>query len=200
MKIISIPKSIQLAVALAGLSTLFAAGAKADCGILGNHSNRASRLGVSSAQMQALKARVTSHRDAPQDAQANPSITGLWLITFTADGQLFDEGFDAWHADGLEILNDTPPPATGNICIGTWVQTDSRSFQLTHPSWTFDDNGNLNGIAVLAEQITLDPSGASFSGTFTGDLFDLNNNNIGHIDGQVSADRITVGYSPAPAQ
>src|ERR1700744_4534687 len=53
----------------------------------------------------------------PQAAGANGSIVGLWMTNFISQGQLVDQGFDAWLADGTEILNDNPPPATGNVCL-----------------------------------------------------------------------------------
>jgi hypothetical protein len=186
----------KLAIALVGLCALFAANGRADCGVSGSRYSRAARLGISSTEMQALKAHALPQRPAPKDTQGPPSITGLWLITFTSDGQVVDEGFDAWHSDGIEVLNDTPPPASGNVCLGTWTQTAPLSFQLTHPSWTFDDAGNLSGIAVIAEKVALDPGGNSFAGTFTVDVYDLTDNNILHLDGQISADRVTVNYSP----
>jgi hypothetical protein len=54
-------------------------------------------------------------------------IIGLWDIKFYSGGQLVDEGFDAWHGDGTETLNDTPPPVTGNVCLGVWAQTGKNS-------------------------------------------------------------------------
>jgi hypothetical protein len=47
--------------------------------------------------------------------QAQASIVGLWDIRFLAGDQVVDEGFDVWHSDGTETLNDTPPPVTGNV-------------------------------------------------------------------------------------
>jgi hypothetical protein len=58
------------------------------------------------------------------------NIVGLWKITFTSGGQVVDQGFDAWHSDGLEVLNDTPPPATGNVCLGVFAQTGHCTFKL----------------------------------------------------------------------
>jgi hypothetical protein len=118
-------------------------------------------------------------------------IVGLWRVTFVSDGQVVDEGFDAWHGDGTETLNDTPPPSTGNVCLGVWVQNGARAFKLKHPSWTFDANGNLNGTAIIREQVTVDTSGASFKGTFTVDVFDVAGNPMLHLDGQITGERIT---------
>jgi hypothetical protein len=56
----------------------------------------------------------------------------------------------------------------------------------------YDNNGNLTGIAIIREQIILDPGGNSFKGTFTVDIVDLNSNPVFHAAGTVSAKRITV--------
>ena len=67
-------------------------------------------------QTLAREAHPTTREDEDNDA----SIVGFWHVLFIRGGQVFDEGFDQWHSDGLEILNDTPQPAngTGTICLG----------------------------------------------------------------------------------
>ena len=183
-------------LALAAFGTLLSPQARADCG--------ASMRALSPALVhqipmgtptlaQALAAMPGANALAAQPQAANGgSIVGLWHITFTSGGQVVDQGFDAWHADGLEVLNDTPPPATGNVCLGTYTQSNQGVVRLLHPSWTFDDTGTLNGTAIIRERVTVDPSGNAFHGTYTLDFFDLSGNNLGHYTGQVAAQRITV--------
>src|SRR5581483_7099782 len=134
--------------------------------------------------------------DAPgnpgQGNPANATIVGLWQVAFISDGQIADQGFDVWHADGTELLNDTPPPASGNICVGVWQETALLTFKLNHPSWTFDPNGNLNGTAVIRETITLDKGGNKYSGIYTVTVYDLNSNIIFSQTGTVTGERITV--------
>ena len=91
-------------------------------------------------------------------------IVGLWDIKFYSGGQVVDEGFDAWHNDGTEILNDTPPPVTGNVCLGVWTQTGRSSFKLKHPSWIYDPTTNtqLAGQAIIRENVTVSRDGNSF--------------------------------------
>jgi hypothetical protein len=124
----------------------------------------------------------------PQD----PSIVGLWKITFVSGGQVVDQGFDQWNIGGTEILNDTPPPATGNVCLGVWVQTGRFTYKLKHPSWTFDNGGNLNGTVIIREQPILDPRGNTFEASFTLDVYDLSGNLLEHAAGTITGQRITV--------
>ncbi len=137
---------------------------------------------------------LNSRQIAPQnDDSRNGSIVGLWKATFTSGGQVVDQGFDLWTSDGTEILNDTPAPATGNVCLGVWVRSGA-TFKLKHPSWTFDAAGNLNGTAVIREQVMLDRDGNSYRGSFTVDVFDLAGKKLFHLAGAIVAQRITVDF------
>lgn len=120
------------------------------------------------------------------------SIVGLWMATFLSQGQIVDQGFDMWTGDGLEILNDTPPPSTGNICLGTYVKIAPNTYLLKHPSWTFDDAGNLNGTAIIRETVTLSDDGMTYKGTFTIDILSLNGTLLQHLNGTLTGVRITV--------
>ena len=136
--------------------------------------------------------RVSGTQPAAADEATIATIVGLWKITFVSGGQVVDQGFDAWHSDGSEILNDSPAPSTGNVCLGVYSRTSPQTYKLYHPSWTFDDQGNLTGTAVIREQVTLDNKGETFQGTFTVDIFDLAGNRVGGLSGKVSATRIKV--------
>ncbi len=146
-----------------------------------------------------FKAHTSARDDGPSpNAQSNAdisSITGLWHIQFLSGGQVVDEGFDQYHADGNEILNDTPPPAAGNICLGVWSKTGARSLKLKHPSWIYDPtNTFVIGTATILENVTIDHTGNSFTGTFTVQLRDLDGNPLGDdLTGQIQAERITPG-------
>ena len=76
------------------------------------------------------------------------------------------------------------------------MQTGLLSYELTHPSFGYDDSGNLIGIDVIQESLRLDPGVASYSGTFTIDAYDLTGTSVLHVEGKISADRIGMDYSP----
>lgn len=122
---------------------------------------------------------------------SNASIVGLWKTTFTSGGQVVDQAFEIFHSDGTEMMVDTAPPASDNVCVGVWAQVSGLGVKLNHPSWTFDDKGTLNGTAAIKMNLTLDPHGASFTGTFTVDVFDLAGNNLMHLTGTVAGKRIS---------
>jgi hypothetical protein len=120
----------------------------------------------------------------------NPTIVGLWHNVYSSGGEVVDEGFETYHADGTEMLVDLSPPATDNVCSGTWIQTGAFTYKLNHPSWYFDMDGNLLGMAVIKDSVTLDRDGNSFSGTETVDIYDLDGKLVNHLEGTFKATRI----------
>jgi hypothetical protein len=120
----------------------------------------------------------------------DPSIVGLWNITFTSGGEVVDVAFDVWHADQTEVLNDYTPPAEGNVCLGVWEQVGVTTYRLKHPSWSFDASGNLLGTVVISETVKLASDGNSFSGPYTYDIYDVAGNFVEEFTGTVKATRI----------
>jgi hypothetical protein len=136
---------------------------------------------------------------AIQDELAAPGVkgkasgfVGLWDSKVISDGQVIDEGFDAFHSDGTEVLVDESAPATDNVCLGIWEQTGPSTIKLKHPSWYFDLNGNLLGVVIIRETLTLDPDCDSYHGASTEDIYDTHGNKIGHYTAEIRATRITV--------
>ena len=89
---------------------------------------------------------------------------GLWKVDISADGQVINQGFDAWHGDGTETLNDSVPPTAGNVCLGVWVRTGNRTYKLKHLSWNYGADGNAIGIVIIRELVRLNRSGNSYQG------------------------------------
>jgi len=129
---------------------------------------------------------VREHRE-PERAL----IVGLWKVTFTSGGQVTDVGFDAWHADGTETLNDVSP-ISHNVCLGVWAQTAPRTFQLKHMVLRFDAAGTFIGTAVLKETNIVNREGTAFTGTFTIEFFDLADTSLFVGAGEVTGERVTL--------
>src|SRR4051812_36831504 len=149
------------AVAILGLASLFSANAIAACRV-----SPGSRLDfampselLEHAPAQLLGQPATQQSsEAPLNSSAHesgPPITGLWFVTFYSEGVAFDQGFDVWHSDGTEILNDNGPPepawSTGSFCMGVWKLTGHNTYKLKHVGWNFDGNGNLSGRLVILQ-------------------------------------------------
>jgi hypothetical protein len=183
--------NLLASVAILALLMMFAASAKAAC------SRPNAKFGITPLESNFLPGEGNAARFSDEEPVENEaSIVGLWHVFFVSGGQPFDEGFDEWHSDGTEILNDTAPPqpanGAGTVCLGVYKQIAPATYKLRHPFWSFDANGNLAGSGVILETVTLDSDGDSYHGTFTFDQFNLSGNLIFEATGELSAKRITV--------
>jgi hypothetical protein len=177
------------------LTTIFASKGTADCGysesdgasvesVLPKTLSSQTRLAQSQAPSEAAPASSATS----ESGSARTSIVGLWHVRFSSGGQLTDQGIDAWHSDGIEVLNDTNPP---HFCLGVWERTGPRSYKLNHVFWSFDSSDKLIGSGVIKETVVVDRGGQTLSGSFTVDRFDLSGNNIFHATREVTGQRIT---------
>jgi len=142
----------------------------------------------------------TGFTPAQNDDSSEIPITGLWKVVLVSGGATVDVGFEQWHSDGTEMLNDTPPPASGNVCLGTWEKTGPRTYSLVHPAFNFDSTGTVVvSIFIERMQVMIAPDGNSFTGAFTWDSYDFSGHPLPgtHLAGVVTGTRITVG-APFP--
>jgi hypothetical protein len=214
----------SIAMAVIGLSTAAVTQQAGACGLnLARSANGqwklapAAKMSVSAAKKMFLAAAAPQSRvkAVPNPLQFLEPIAGLYEVTMTAkgngsmglpDGALVDHAYSAWHADGNEIMNSGRPAGDGNFCMGTWAQTGSRTYTLSHfmLSWaqSLDPNGvdidnTFVGPASIQETVTLARDGQSYTGTFVLTQYDTNYNIILPggipIKGTVTGTRKTVG-------
>ena len=185
----SIKKVLLASASLAAASLLFTASASACTVSPAAKPQIASPLSVAEAALGLAQPNASATSD---NARKSHSFVGLWDAKVISSGQVIDEGFDAFHSDGTEILVDQSNPITDNVCLGVWQQTGPSTIKLKHPSWYFDTNGNLLGVVVIHETLTLDPDCDSYHGTSTEDVFDTQGNKLAAYTAQITAKRITV--------
>jgi hypothetical protein len=184
--------------------TIFALGARAECGVA------ARNLARFAPAIQAIQtsAAVPPEGLSPQavwlqaqaEAGSDIPIIGLWKGIWVSSGTTVDVGFEQWHSDGTEILNDTPPPASGNVCLGTWEKIGPRTYSLVHPAFNFDAAGTtVVSIFIEREQVTVSLDGNDFTGTFTWDSYDFSGQPLAgsHLAGTLTGKRIQVN-APFP--
>jgi len=147
---------------------------------------------------------LVSAQDHDWDRDSDPApIVGLWKFQFVSkgngtigikDGTVLDAGFVTWHSDGTEIMNSGRPPMTGSFCMGVWEKIGRSTYKLNHFALSWNPAGtSLIGPTNIKEEIVLDQSENSYSGTFTIDQYDNDGNILPpRIYGEVSAQRITV--------
>ena len=137
---------------------------------------------------------------------ASASIVGFWSVQLISkgntghnpsipDGALIDFGYTQWHSDGTEIQNSAGVPG-GGFCLGVWGETGFLTFELNHFPIAFDPtSGKVANYINIREQNTLSPSGDSYTGTFTENVYDPKGNQVDHLTGTVVGTRMTVDSS-----
>jgi hypothetical protein len=200
----AISRAITLTLGAGIFSALFVSNALAGCGEL------TSWQGPFQIVQQATDSRLFSQSAKPEDHSARDgmptaSIVGMWKVQFISlgngnhnpsipDGALIDFGYGQWHSDGTEIFNSGGrAPATQNFCLGVWGRTGYLAYELNHFALSYDaPSGSLNGTANIREQVTLSPSGDSYTGTFTIDVYAPNGSHVDHLAGTITGTRLTV--------
>lgn len=130
-------------------------------------------------------------------------IVGMWQVKFVSegtegitDGTVIDNALVQWHADGTEFMNSgLRPPASSNLCLGVWQNMGSSEYKLNHfgISWDPSDLSGPLGPAQIKENVTLAQDQNAYAGKFTIDQYDESGNLLAHLQGTISAHRITVG-------
>jgi hypothetical protein len=192
----------RMLVACIAVCAILAGSARAQCG---SAARKAAALpGLQMSQDFATRSPEALSQTGSIQAQSEDSseipITGLWKVVLVSGGATVDVGFEQWHSDGTEMLNDTPPPASGNVCLGTWEKTGPRTYSLVHPAFNFDSTGTtVVSIFIERMQVVIAPDGNSFMGTFTWDSYNFSGNPLPgtHLAGAVTGKRIKVS-APFP--
>jgi len=148
---------------------------------------------------------VTLAETQKASSTSTASIVGFWKFRLLSlgntghnppipDGAMIDFGYAQWHSDGTEIINSAGhAPSTQNFCLGVWGATGYLTYELNHFPISYDDiTGTLENYINLKEQVTLSPSGDSFTGTFTLLIYDTKGNQVDHVAGTVVGTRLTV--------
>ena len=197
----AISRAITMTVGAGIISAIFVSNAVAGCGDL-------SSLG---GPFKLVDPQVEAKAAAPRVESANPdqhggpsaSIVGMWKIQLISkgntghnpsipDGALIDFGYTQWHSDGTEIQNSAGVPG-GGFCLGVWGETGFLTFELNHFPIAFNPTtGDVANYVNIREQNTLSPSGDSYTGTFTEDIYDPKGNLVDHVGGTVVGTRMTV--------
>jgi hypothetical protein len=180
------------------LATMFAPAAHAGCGLYSPVPHAASwQPQIASPRLVLAALTIDDEAATPH----GPSIVGTWKEHWISegsegikDGTEVDAGYAQWHSDGTEInVSGMRAPLTGDVCLGVWIKTGARTYQLNHFGISYDPTGaNLVGPARIQQWLTIDPKGDSTSGKFTIDQWDEAGNLLGHVQGNVTGTRVTM--------
>lgn len=136
------------------------------------------------------------------DQANNPSIVGLWHVTFYVNvpevGDVpVQEAFQIWNTGGTEVHNPRVSDSetigtTAEVCLGAWNQSAPLVYNLAHRVWNYS-GGVYLGTIHLTEKVTLSDKGSTQSGTFGLDFYDPDGNFEFNVSGTVAGERITPG-------
>ncbi len=201
----TISQAITITLGAGILSALFVSNALAGCGEI---PAGPFEFPIQSSAVRPLSSAAKSGTAMERGGMPAASMVGLWKIQLLSkgnighnpsipDGALLDFGYSEWHSDGTEILNSGGhSAASGNFCLGVWGQTGFLAFELNHFPIAYDPtSGALVNFVELREQDTLSPSGDSYTGTFTLDIYSPSGTHVDHLAGTVTATRLTVDSS-----
>jgi hypothetical protein len=186
------------AVSALALATVFAPYAHAGCGQYTPAPHPASWQ-PQAASPRLLLATLTIEDEGA--TQHEPSIVGTWKEKWISegsallkDGAEFDASYSQWHSDGTEVnVSGLRAPLTGDVCLGVWIRTGARTYQMNHFGVSYDPTGTkLVGPARIQQWLTLDPKGDSTTGKFTVDQYDEAGNTLAHFQGNVIGTRVTM--------
>jgi hypothetical protein len=123
---------------------------------------------------------LTNFENGRDDERDSAAIVGLWKFEMRVDsdqppfrkGDLFDYGLATWHDDGTEIMfSGGRPPNAGDVCMGAWRQLGRNRFKLSHIALGLalggPGVGTYIGPTAIRELVSVDPSGNSYTGSFT---------------------------------
>ncbi len=196
----TISKSLCVAAFGAALSVFFVQNAEAACASKSAKPQyNSTRLFETASPSRAFEfpAPESPGENQANDNDSDATVVGLWSITYFvgSSSSVWDQGFEQWHSDGLELNNDNAvPPSLGNVCVGVYKQVGPRTFKLRHMTWNFDASGQWTGTFSLIQMVTVAPNGKTFTGSYVSDSFDVDGKVIPslHAEGNLSAKRITV--------
>jgi hypothetical protein len=182
------------------LATVFAPAAHAGCGLYTPVKHPASwQPQIASPRLVLAALAVDEEAATPHE----PSMVGTWKEKWIAEagsssefpvGSEFDASYTQWHSDGTEInVSGLRAPLTGDVCLGEWIKTGARTYQLNHFGVSYDSTGTtLVGPARIQQWLTLAPNGDSTTGKFTVVQYDESGNVLAHVNGNVTGTRVTM--------
>jgi hypothetical protein len=182
------------------LATVIAPAAHAGCGLYSPAPHPASWQPQIASPRLVLAALIID--DDAATAKPEPSMVGTWKEKWISegtegikDGTEVDAVYAQWHSDGTEInVSGLRTPPSGEVCLGEWIKTGARTYQLNHFGISYDSTGtHLVGPARIQQWLTIEPNGNATWGKFTIDQYDEAGNRLGpHVQGKVIGTRVTM--------
>jgi hypothetical protein len=179
------------------LATMFAPTAHAGCGLYTSVHPASWQPQIASPRLVLAALSIDEETATPHEPTMVGTWKEKWIIEGTEgipDGTEFDASYTQWHSDGTEInVSGLRAPLTGDVCLGEWIRTGARTYQMNHFGVSWDSTGaKLVGPARIQQWLTLSPSGNSTTGKFTVVQWDESGNVLAQVQGNVTGTRVTM--------
>ena len=146
------------------------------------------KISVLAAIVLAIALSVQAYATSTAEAKSN-DLTGSWTITIIPSA---DTGvppfmnFSSMTKDGLVINSDD----VGLASLGVWEKVSDHTYRTTFQGFFVQDDMQMR--YQVRATLELSADGEHFSGPFTNNIYDLDNNPFFEISGTVEADRMHV--------
>ena len=109
---------------------------------------------------------ITSAQDASPDGASVHPLVGTWVLDTNVDDPADAPEMIVVSADGGYISVD----AEGATTVGVWEATGDWTANLTVSTPQLTNDGSFGGTLVLRAEVEVDPSGNTFTATYTFEL------------------------------
>jgi hypothetical protein len=126
-----------------------------------------------------------------------PQLEASWRVIVTPIGPPIPPflTFSTFGRGGTFLESTQPGQGPGH---GVWRRTGGHSFGLTFQKILFSPNGSFGGTLKVREAIQLSPSGDSYTGDATAEVFDPSGRPVGAFCAKSQGTRITVEPPSCP--
>ena len=122
-------------------------------------------------------------------AQANDPLVGSWMSIFHRSTGEVLSGLLTFHADGT-VINATSDQLTGSPSHGHWRSLGSGQYSYSVMRLNVDADGNFAGFRAIDADVTLDPTGASWTSVSRTNYYDPTGTFVRTLTSTVAASRI----------
>jgi hypothetical protein len=128
---------------------------------------------------------ASAELQAPQGGHDRRAIDGLWdehitLINCSSGAPLMTfRATNLFIADGSLVAVNSNPPASQGPTLGSWWRVSRHgNYGAKMRFFRFNPDGSFAGVQQVTRAITVEPDGATLTGTVGVEIFDVNDNLI----------------------
>jgi hypothetical protein len=131
-------------------------------------------------------------------AQANDPLVGSWMTNYNRSTGEQLTGLLTFHENGT-VVNSLSDHLTGTTSHGTWTSLGNNQYAYSVLRLDIDSTGNYAGIRAVDADVTVDPTGNSWTSASRTTFYDTSGNFMRMLTSTGMAKRIPVVRKNDPA-